>query len=34
MKEIRIALENTEYEKLIKMKGDLTWKQYFCKELK
>jgi hypothetical protein len=31
MKEIRIALEEQEYEKLMKAKGDMTWKQYMCK---
>ena len=28
MKEIRIALEDSEYAILIKAKGNLTWKQY------
>jgi len=33
MKEVRIALEDAEYEKLMKAKKDLTWKQYMCREI-
>jgi hypothetical protein len=33
MKEIRVALEDQEYEKLMKLKGDMTWKEYMCKEM-
>jgi hypothetical protein len=33
MKEIRIALEDLEYEKLMKAKGEMTWKQYMCREI-
>ena len=28
MKEIRIALEDKEHEKLLKQKGEFTWKQF------
>jgi len=31
MKEIRIALEDEEYNKIIKDKGELTWKQYLMR---
>jgi hypothetical protein len=33
MHEIRIILEDEEYEKILKSKGDQTWKEYFLKEL-
>ena len=29
MKEIRITLEDQEYEKVLKQKGEMTWKEYF-----
>lgn len=28
MKEIRIALEDKEYKKLLKVKGEMTWKEF------
>jgi hypothetical protein len=31
MHEIRIILEDEEYEKILKQKGDQTWKEYFLK---
>jgi hypothetical protein len=33
MKEIKITLDDKEYNKLIKIKGDLTWKQLLLTKL-
>lgn len=34
MKEIRMTLEDWEHEKLLELKGELSWHDYLCKELK
>jgi len=31
MKEVRLILENKEYENLKKLKGEKTWKEFFLK---
>ena len=34
MKNINIALEDSEYESLMKAKKELTWKEYMMKEVR
>jgi hypothetical protein len=34
MKEIRLTIEDREYEKLMELKGEMTWHDYLCRELK
>jgi len=34
MKEIRLTIEDWEYEKLMELKGEMTWHDYLCRELK
>ena len=34
MKNINIALEDTEYDAAMKVKGELTWKELLLKEVK
>jgi len=34
MHEIRLILEDNEYELVLKQKGNLTWKEYFLKGIK
>jgi len=34
MKRILIILEDEIHEKLVKVKGDMTWEEYLCRDLK
>ena len=34
MKEIRMTIEDVEYEKLMKLKGEKTWHDYLCRDVK
>jgi len=33
MKQILISLEDAEHDKLMKVKGELTWKQFLMRDL-
>jgi len=34
MKEIRVTIEDSEHEALMKLKKDMSWHDYLCRELK